>query len=91
MVKEKGLEDSEDELIECIIYHRMWDSEACWKTITNVTTGLRRIKTKNGKIASLKNNIRIRWKGLGWEECETRCTVFGHVLTIPEFANCIKR
>ena len=68
----------------------MWDLEACWKTVTDVTTGLRRIKTKSGKIASLKDNIRIRWKGLGWEECETRWTVLGHELTITELANRIK-
>ena len=90
LAKEKGLEDAEDEFIECIIYHRMWDSEACWKTVTDVTTGLRRIKTKGVKIASLKDNIRIRWKGLGWEECETRWTVLGHELTIPELANRLK-
>ena len=68
----------------------MWDLEACWKIVTDVTTGLRRIKTKSGKIASLKDNIRIRWKGLGWEECETRWTVLGHELTITEFSNRLK-
>ena len=64
--------------------------EACWKTVTNVTTGLRRIKTKSGKIMSLKDNIRIRWKGLGREECETRWTILGHELTISELANRLK-
>ena len=88
--KEKGLEDAEDEFIEFIIYHRMWDLEACWKTVTDFTTGLRRIKTKSVKIASLKDNIRIRWKSLGFEECETRWNVLGHELTIPELANCLK-
>ena len=48
--EEKGLEYAEDEFIECIIYHRMWDSEACWKTVTDVTTVLRRIKTKVEKL-----------------------------------------
>ena len=90
MAEEKGLEDVEDEFIECIIYHRIWDLEACWKTVTDVTTGLRRIKTKSGKIASLKDNIRIRWKGLGWEECEKRWTVLGHELTITKLANRLK-
>ena len=57
VAKEKGLEDAEEEFIECIIYHRMWDLEPCWKTVTDVTTGLRRIKIKSGKIASLMDNI----------------------------------
>ena len=67
----KGLEDAEDEFIESLIYHKMWDSDACWKSTAEVTSGLRRIKTKCGKYAALKDNIRIRWKGLGWAECET--------------------
>ena len=90
VAEEKGLVDAEDEFIECIIYHRMWDSEAFWNTVTDVTTGLRRIKTKSGKIASLKDNIRVRWKGLGWEEFEKRWTVLGHELKITELANCLK-
>ena len=68
----------------------MWDLEACWKTVTGVTTGLRRIKTKSGKIASLKDNIRIRWKGRGWEKYETRLTILGHKLKLPEVANRLK-
>ena len=70
-----------------MIYHRMWDPEAFWKKVAEVTAGLRYIKTKGGKVAALKYNIRIRWKGLGWMECETRWTVDGHELTTPELEN----
>ena len=88
--KEKGNEDAEDEFIECMIYHRMWDSEACWKKFAKVTTGLRGIKTKGGKVAALKDSIRIQWMGLGYMECETTWTVDGHELTIPELENRLK-
>ena len=60
LVKLKGLEDAEDEFIESLIYHKMWNSDACWKIIREVSDGLRRIKTKSGKYASLKDNVRIR-------------------------------
>ena len=86
----KGLEDVEDEFIESLIYHTMWNSDAWWKTIREVSDGLRRVKTKSGKYVSLKDNIRIRWKGLGWMECETRRTVDGHQLTVPELASRLK-
>ena len=46
----KGKKDAENELIECMIYHRMWDSEAYWKTVAEVTAGLRGIKTKGRKL-----------------------------------------
>ena len=85
--KEKGNEDAEEEFIECMIYHRRWDSGVCWKRVAEVTAGLRGITTKDGKVAVLKDNIQIRWKGLGWMECEMRWTVDGHELTIPELAN----
>ena len=49
-----------------MIYHRMWDSEACWEKVAEVTAGLRGIKTKGGKVAALKDNIQIKWKSLGW-------------------------
>ena len=42
-VKDKGNEDADDEFIECMIYHRMWDSEAFRKTVAEVTAGLRDI------------------------------------------------
>ena len=88
--KDKGNKDAEDEFIECMIYHRMWDSEACWKTVAEVTAGLRDINTKGEKVAALKDNIRIRWKGLGWIECETRWTVDGQKLIIPDLENRLK-
>ena len=33
LTQEKGFEHAKDELIESLIYHRMWSSAACWKTI----------------------------------------------------------
>ena len=57
--KDKGNEDTEEEFIECMIYLNIWDSEACWKMVAEVTAGLRDIKTKDGKVAALKDNIRI--------------------------------
>jgi hypothetical protein len=59
LAKLKGLEDAEDEFIESLIYHKMWNPDACWKTICEVSDGLRRIETKSGKFASLKDSIRI--------------------------------
>ena len=86
----KGLDDSGDEFIESLIYHKMWDSDAYWKTIRDVSDGLGRIKTKCGKYTSLKDKIHIRWKGLGWMDYETRWSVDGHELTVPELASRLK-
>ena len=89
--KEEGLADAGEDFIECLIYHKMWDSDACWKTVGAVTEGLRKIPTKGGKIETLKDNIRICWKGLGWAECETKWQVDGHVLTISQLTSRLKQ
>ena len=39
------------------------------KNVAEVNAGMRDIKTKGGKVAALKDNIRIQWKGLVWMEC----------------------
>ena len=39
MAKEKGLENAEDKFIESLIYHKMWDSEASWKTAADFQEG----------------------------------------------------
>jgi len=91
LAREKGLDDAEDEFIESLIYHKMGHSDAYWATAGEVTAGLRRIKTKGAKIDALKDNIRIRWKGFGWKECETRWTVRSKALTIQELANRLKQ
>ena len=57
LTQEKGFEYAEDECIEALIYHRMWSSAACWKTIGAVTEGLKNLKYKKDKLGVLKDNI----------------------------------
>ena len=38
--KQVELENASDDYIEALIYHSMWDSEACMKTVNDVTSGL---------------------------------------------------
>ena len=67
---EKGFEHAEYEFIEALIYHMMWSSAACWKTIGAVTEGLKRLKYKKDKLGALEDNIQIRYLGLGWDTCK---------------------
>ena len=66
LTREKVFEHSEDEFIEALIYHRMWSYAACWKTIGAVIEGLKKLKYKKVKLGVLKDNIQIRYLGLGW-------------------------
>ena len=72
LLKEKGMWKATDEYIECLIYHQMWISERCWKTSAKVRAGVRAPQFKKDNEEAIKDNIRIRWLGMGWvEEAET--------------------
>ena len=91
--KKQGLEDAEDEYVEALILHGMYNSEACWKTLEDVTTGLRSMQFKYQKVDALKENILIRTKGFGGEWSEkfhTNWSKGGKTLTVAELSNHLK-
>ena len=61
LTQEKGFKHAEDEFIEAIIYHRMWSSAVCWKTIGAVIEGLKNLKYKKDKLRTLKDIIQIHY------------------------------
>ena len=69
--KQTELENVSDDYIEALIYHSMWDSEACMKNPNDVTSGLKKLKYKKDKLQALKDNIQIRYRGFGWDEWKT--------------------
>ena len=66
LTREKVFEYSKNEFIEALIYHNMWSSAECWKTIGAVTEVLKKIKYNKYKLGVLKDNIQIRYLGLEW-------------------------
>ena len=59
MVKQKGLENSTDEFIQCLIYRQMWDSDRRRKTAGEVKKEVRALELKKNKESGLKENIQI--------------------------------
>ena len=88
--KQKGLENASDVYIECLIYRTMWDSEACWKTVGEVTSGLKKLKYKKDILQALKDNIQIRFKGFGWDDWKTPWSHMGVQYTVQELAKVLK-
>ena len=43
---EKSFKHAKDKFHEALIYHRMWYSAALWKTITDITAGLKKLSTR---------------------------------------------
>ena len=65
-LKEAILLKGQDEYIECLTFHYMWKAERCLDTEANVKAGVKALRYKKDKEALLKDNIQMRWKGVGW-------------------------
>ena len=88
--KQIGLENASDDYIEALIYHSMWDSEACMKTVKDITTGLKSLKYKKDKLQALKDNIQIRYRGFGWEDWKSQWSRGNKAYSIPELTKRLK-
>ena len=91
LAKQKGLENANDEYMDALIYHAMYDTPVCWKTAQEVTAGLKSLTTKKDKYEYLKNNIQIRYKGFGWEDWKTKWSNAGVQVSIPDLAKHLKK
>ena len=62
----------------------------CWKTAKEVSEGLKKLKYQKDKLRALKDNILIRYKGLGFAECKTTWSENSRSKTVPELASRLK-
>ena len=67
-MKQKGLKKATDKYIDCLVYHKTYNSDRCWNTATEVRNGLKKLQYKKDKLAVLKDNIQMRFLGFGWED-----------------------
>ena len=84
LVKEESLSGATGEYIECLIYHRMWNSERCWNLAAQVKAGLKKLQYKYEKEELLKDNILMRYKGMGWATAHTTWSKDGKKKTLQE-------
>ena len=68
----------------------MYRSDRCWKTIREVSDGIKRLHTKKDKYEMLKENISIRVKGFGWEQFRQAWSKDGKPHTIEFLADRLK-
>lgn len=84
------LEAATKDYVDKLHYRSMFDSAACWKNCKQVDVELKKIKTVSGKKEALKDQIRIRVLGLGWEDCHHAWSHGGTEYTPEELANHLK-
>jgi len=55
--------------VDKLYYRDMLESDACWKTYAKVDMELKKIKSDTRKREALKDQIKMRSLGLGWNDC----------------------
>ena len=71
LAREHALECASEKYIDAIYYNEMRRSAACWRTCAAVDRELRKLKSKSAQLHALKENIRMRVIGLGWDDLAT--------------------
>ena len=90
IAKEKVLQKATENNIEAVYYNRMYRSDACWKTVCEVSNGVKILKTKNDKYEALKENIKIWVIGFGWDQFHQAWSKDGNPYSIEFLADKLK-
>ena len=90
IAKEKILQKATENYIEAVYYNRMYRSDACWKTVREVSNGVKKLKTKKDKYEALKENIKIRVIGFGWDQFHQTWSKDGNPHSIEFLAEKLK-
>ena len=90
ILKQAGMEKATEEYIDAIYYFKMYHSMACWKSVLDVNDGLKKLQTKKDKYESIKENIRIRVKGFGWEQFNQAWSKNGKPYSVEFLADKLK-
>ena len=86
VIKLAGITKAREDYIICLVYHAMSKTERCWKTAQDVRVGLARIKYVKDQELALRDNIQIRYLGMGFHDCHTTWTKDGKKKSIATLA-----
>ena len=68
LLKKKKMEAASVACIDQLYYFEMYHSPRCWKTAEAVDDGLEYLASNTAKLEEIKEQIRIRVLGLGWQD-----------------------
>lgn len=69
LIKEKYDKKMMESYIDAMYYYKMYHSSACWKGDPKIVTReLKKLSSDFAKYTAIKENIRMRVQGLGWEQ-----------------------
>jgi hypothetical protein len=87
LIRERNDKKMTEDYIDAFYYHKMYNSDACNKSSPRVINReLKKLTSEAAKYTAIKENIRMRDKGLGWDWCEHAWSKNGTKYTVFELA-----
>ena len=65
---EAKLENVKEQHMTAIYFHQQYFSPRCWQTVERALTEFEKLTTKKDRLKYVKDQILIRYLGLGWLE-----------------------
>ena len=90
LLKEKGLKAATKEYIDKLYYYDMYNSLRCWRTADEVDAGLAQLSSDRKRLDEIKEQIRMRVLGLGWDDKHHAWSSKGCQYTFSELADHLK-
>ena len=90
LIKEKNLDKSTSDHIDAWFYYEKYYSTARWKTKKQIDREISTITTKTDRLKSLKIQINIYVKGLGWNDVTTPWSKNGKAFDCDYLKNHLK-
>ena len=92
LIKEKNDEKMMESYIDALYYYKMYHSNACWKADPKIVTReLKKLTSDNAKYNAIKENIRMRVKGLGWLQFDHAWSKGGRKYSVFELAKHLQK
>ena len=86
-----ALASAREEHIDALYYYAMFSSAACWKTAAAVDRELAKLKSVSARLEALKENIRMRVDGLGWDDLSTPWSKDGKAFSVAYLSAHLKK
>jgi hypothetical protein len=77
LIAEQKLEKAEEHYIDACCYFQQYNSPRCWNIISKARREYNKLTTKKDKLYFVKEQIKIRNLGLGWEKAHHAWSIKG--------------
>ena len=80
----KKLDNAKEDFIVNVYFLEQFTSRRCWRTVEDAKAEYKRIPNKTQKLKAVKEQILIRFRGLGWDKAHHPWSRAGHTFSCDD-------